>query len=217
MASLTPKNLAYNSAIATDPLRSFRFYAEFTPANGVNTFSTKLKDSATGSYSTTGQSDGWVGGFSSVTGLNIATQPIAYREGGYNTTVHQIPGMTTFQPVTFTRGVIYGNDQAIAWMRGLFAAASGAGLNPATAGGATNFRVDVTIYVQDHPNTSPDPKDSPTKVAFKIHNAWISNLNFSDLDATNNQILFETMQLTHEGLSVFYTNSSGKSVDGLVY
>ena len=203
------------SKAANDPLRSFRFYAEFTPVGAV--FSNKIGENGSGAYSTTGQSTGWVGGFSSVTGLSIDTQAIQYREGGYNTTVHQIPGMTTFQPVSFSRGVIYGNDQSIAWMRGLFGAAAGSGLNPAVNGASSSFRVDVTLHVQDHPNTSPDPSASPSKIAFKIHNAWISRLAFSDLDATNNQILFETMTLTHEGLSVYFTNAAGKPVDGATY
>lgn len=209
MASTTPNR--YNSTLATDPLRSFRFYAEFTPVGGTQ-FDKRIGDSASGKYTTTGVSDGWIGGFSSITGLNISTQAIQYREGGYNTTVHQVPGMTMFQPVTFTRGVILGNDQAMTWMRGLFAASAGAGLNPASSGTAANFRVDVLIKVQDHVNTS-DPSNDPVRLAFKIHNAWISNLSYSDLDATNGAILFETMQLTHEGLSVYYTNKDGSPVD----
>ncbi|WP_461098498.1 phage tail protein, partial [Staphylococcus aureus] len=52
-----------------------------------------------------------LGGFTSITGLAINTQSIPYREGGYNTTIHQIPGMTTFSPVTFQRGTITGNTQ----------------------------------------------------------------------------------------------------------
>ena len=52
---------------------------------------------------------------------------------------------------------------------------------------------------------------------FKIYNAWITGLNYSDLDATNGAILFETMTVTHEGLAVgFVTESAGvtKPVSG---
>ena len=113
--------------------------------------------------------------------------------------------MTTFSPITFSRGVLYGNDQAIAWMRGMFSAAQGSGLNPANpAVGGGNFRVDITLTVNDHPNT--DATTDRPKMAFKIHNAWITGLNYTDLDATNGAILFETMQLVHEGLSVFFVN-----------
>jgi phage tail-like protein len=176
------------STIATDPLRSFRFYAEFT-AKGT-AFSDRIDK-------------GWTGGFSNISGLNITTQAIQYREGGYNTTVHQVPGMTTFSPIVFQRGVLDGNDQAITWMRGLFSAASGDGL--ATAG--KSFRVDINIYVMDHPNANANNANIP-KMGFKVHNAWITNLNYTDLNANDGALLFESMQLVHEGLSVFFTDAN---------
>lgn len=193
------------SKIATDPLRSFRFQAFFsTASNGSEPFSTKLKTSSSAS-SANGTSTGWVGGFNYISGLNITTQNITYREGGYNTTVHQIPGLTTFSPVTFQRGALFGNDQAITWMRGLFAAAAGDGLNIEAN---KDFRCDVEIYVMDHPNagvgSSTASGDNKPRLGFKIHNAWISQLNYSDLNAGDGGLLFETMSLVHEGLSVFF-------------
>ena len=215
MASTTLST--YNSSLATDPLRGFRFTASFTKAGGVATFDPRIED-ATGTVGSpvSGKSTGWVGGFTNVSGLSINTQSIQYREGGYNTTVHQIPGMTTFSPITFTRGVLFGNDQAISWMRGLFSAAQGSGLNNgATGTGAIgNFRVDIVLSVNEHPNTNANV-DFP-KMKFKIHNAWITALNYTDLDATNGAILFETMQLVHEGLSVYFTKADGTPADGLV-
>lgn len=197
------------SSLATDPLRSFRFYAEFTPKG--TPFDNRIKNSSKTSPATTGVSDGWIGGFSQISGLSINTQSIPYREGGYNTTVHQIPGMTTFAPITFQRGVLYGNDQAITWMRGLFAAASGEGIamRPSLADGRS-FRCDINIYVMDHPNTKgtaagSDDANIP-RMGFKVHNAWISTLNYTDLNAADGAILYESMSLVHEGLSVFYTD-----------
>jgi len=197
----------YQSSLATDPLRSFRFTATFTAAGSDGTFDPRIVDAATGaSSSTAGTSNGWIGGFTTISGLAINTQAIQYREGGFNTTVHQIPGMTTFNPITFSRGVIYGSDQAITWMRGMFSAAAGAGLNTGTKG----FRVDIAITVNQHPNTNVTT-DTPQMV-FKVHNAWITGLNYTDLDATNGSILFETMQVVHEGLSVAFTDSTGANV-----
>jgi len=212
----------YNSSLATDPLRSFRFNATFTAAStGDGVFDSRILSNGGTAVPTTGVSTGWVGGFTNISGLTINTQAIQYREGGYNTTIHQIPGMTTFSPLSFTRGVLYGNDQAMTWMRGLFAAAAGSGLNPSTKsgtaavtptstggfGGQGGFRVDILITVNEHPGT--DVVNDAPQMAFKVHNAWISNLSYTDLDATNGAILFESMQLVHEGISVFFTNSSG--------
>lgn len=180
------------STIATDPLRSFRFYAEFKPTTEA-AFSPKI-------------TTGWVGGFTNISGLNITTQAIQYREGGYNTTVHQVPGMTTFSPISMQRGVLDGNDQAITWMRGLFAASAGDGL--ATGAGNT-FRVNVDIYVMDHPNANAQSTNLP-KMGFRVHNAWITGLNYTDLNANDGALLFESMQLVHEGLSVFFTDDDFK-------
>jgi phage tail-like protein len=189
----TPSSIVNRfSTIATDPLRSFRFYAEFTAVGGA-AFNEKI-------------TTGWTGGFTNISGLNITTQAIQYREGGYNTTVHQVPGMTTFSPITLQRGVLDGNDQAITWMRGLFAAASGDGL--AVAAGKS-FRVNIDIYVMDHPNANPNNTNTP-KMGFRVHNAWITGLNYTDLNANDGALLFESMQLVHEGLSVFFTEDNYK-------
>ena len=118
MASIS--TAARFSAIASDPLRSFKYYAEFSVA-GSQPFSTKIIDSGGQAGAAVGTSSGFVGGFTQISGLNINIQDITYREGGYNTTAHHLPGLATFPPVTFQRGVLYGNDQAQVWMRGLFA------------------------------------------------------------------------------------------------
>jgi phage tail-like protein len=192
------------STIATDPLRSFRFYAEFKPTTEA-AFSPKI-------------TTGWVGGFTNISGLNITTQAIQYREGGYNTTVHQVPGMTTFSPISLQRGVLDGNDQAITWMRGLFAAAAGDGI--ATGSGNT-FRVNIDIYVMDHPNSAGTVANSNANVprmGFRVHNAWITGLNYTDLNANDGALLFESMQLVHEGLSIFFTDDdfkpTGRTITG---
>jgi len=180
------------STLATDPLRSFRFYVEFEKPYGT--------DAPIDSIGPTK----WTGGFTNISGLNINTQSIQYREGGYNTTVHQVPGMTTFSPITMQRGVLYGNDQSINWMRSLFAAASGDGLS--TTG--KTFRLDMKIYVMDHPNAGPSDANVP-KMGFKVHNAWITGLNYTDLNANDGAILFESISLVHEGLTVFFTQGTG--------
>ncbi len=201
------------STLATDPLRSFRFYVEFEVVgrNGETVFDDRIKSSEAAA-STSGKSVGWAGGFTNISGLNITTQSIQYREGGYNTTVHQVPGMTTFSPITMQRGVLYGNDQAITWMRGLFAASAGEGLAVSTGKG---FRVNIKVFVADHPNSGPTDIQR-YKMGFKIHNAWITALNYTDLNAADGAILFESMTLVHEGLSVFFTDDDGKDPAGLI-
>ena len=200
------------STLATDPLRSFKFVAEFSQAGTEPVFDKRILTSSSTAPATSGVSTGWIGGFSNISGLSVNTQSIQYREGGYNTTVHQVPGMTTFTPITMQRGVLYGNDQAITWMRGLFGASSGEGLaTGGTGSAAKSFRVNINVYVMSHPDAG---SDTPV-MGFKIHNAWISTLNYTDLNAADGAILFESMSLVHEGLSVFFTGPDYARKDGL--
>lgn len=176
------------STIQTDPLRNFRFIVDFTTTEGA-TVDAPLKFS---------------GGFTSVSGLSVSTNAIGYREGGMNTTLHQIPGMTSFSPITLTRGVIYGQDQSINWMKSLFAAVSGEGV-PLTAG--QTFRCNLTIYVLDHPMVGAPLLDGDVisdkayKMKINVYNAFITTLNFTDLNAQGNEVMMETITLAHEGLS----------------
>jgi phage tail-like protein len=188
------------STIATDPLRAFKFRVTFKVGEGVSTpFNTAVT-----SFS---------GGFQGISGLSFSVNSIPYREGGYNSTVHQVPGLTAFNPVTLTRGVLFGNDSAITWMRGLFAASAAEGFN-VNDSKASGFRCNVTIQVMDHPNEG-SATNTP-RMAFYLHNAWISSLNYTDLNAGANELLLETIQLVHEGLSVGFVNSAGNAASGSV-
>lgn len=201
---MTSSNINRFSTIATDPLRNFKYIAEFTPARGSTVVSAAATPLITPSVAA---------GFTSITGLGINTQSIPYREGGYNTTIHQIPGMTTFTPITFQHGTLNGNYQAISWMRGLFAAAQGEGI-AITSG--SDFRVNVKIYILDHPvQPTSDTADlvANAKMRFDVHNAWITTLQYSDLNAGDQNILFEQMTLVHEGLSVGFLAPGGATAD----
>lgn len=202
------KTIDDRGSILTDPLRSFRFKAVFEPANGGVAFDNRIT-SSTGTGTAVKQ--GFTGGFTSISGLSVAIQPISYREGGYNTTLHQIPGMASFNPISMSRGVLFGNDQSITWMRGLFAAVSGEGLNVSNDGVSKTFRCNIKIYLMDHPNA--DSKENDPRMAFLVRNAWISNLNFTDLNASSNTVMMEDITFQHEGLSVIFTNVDGSPWD----
>ena len=195
---MTTSNISRFSSLATDPLRNFKFIAEFSPSHTA-VFDSDITPTV-------------AAGFTSITGLGINTQSIPYREGGYNTTIHQIPGMTTFSPVTLQRGTLTTNTQGLIWMRQLFAAASGEGV-ALTSG--QDFRCNVDIYVLDHPSVIEDNTDmvKNAKMHFKLHNAWITTLQYSDLNAGDNNILFEQMTLVHEGLSAGFVGDATTPVN----
>jgi hypothetical protein len=89
-------------------------------------------------------------------------------------------------------------------MRGLFAASSGDGLDTGTN---QTFRVNVDIYVMDHPNANATSSNTP-KMKFTVHNAWLTGLNYTDLNANDGSLFFESMQLVHEGLTVAFTKTT---------
>jgi phage tail-like protein len=192
---MTVPNTLPLSGIQTDPIRNFKFIVSFKPKAG----------STDASWSTlTGNM-----GFVSVSGLSITTESIAYREGGFNTSVHQIPGQTSFTPITLSKGAMLGGSGNMDWMKKLFSV-----LTPNTNSGAgVDFRCDLEIQVLSHPNPvvnngsgyeAADEIQAHTSMRFYVYNAWITNLTYSNLDAGANAFMVEDMQLVHEGFDVRY-------------
>jgi phage tail-like protein len=189
------------STLKTDPVRNFRFLVEFLPTI----------DTATGVAADWGINAKM--GFTSVSGLTVATESIAYREGGYNTTMHQFPGQTSFSPVTFSRGVLLGGGQQYTWMRRLFSVIS----SGAKAGVGADFRCDIDISVLSHPNAkglsvqdgsaAGDSAEPHVSLRFRLYNAWITNLSYSNLDAGGNSLMVEEMTVVHEGFDAKYAEN----------
>jgi len=184
------------ATIYTDPLRNFRFRVAFKAAKGAG----KPFDDRIRQFS---------GGFSGIGGLSQTIEAVEYREGGYNTTMHKMPGLTKFEPLTLSRGALFGNDSAMTWLRGLFTVSSGEGFAVKDSGNLS-YRCNVTIQVMDHPN-SGDKKNTP-RLGFYVQNAWISGLRYSDLNAGGGDsqgLMLETMTLQHEGLTAVYLKPDG--------
>lgn len=182
------------SSIATDPLRNFKFLVDIYKEDKATHphISDKLATM----------------GFTSVSGLSVTTESIPYRQGGYNTTVHQIPGQTTFTPITLQHGVLMGADGAWQWMQQLFSTIAGEGYGNA----GNNFRARVKIRVLDHPVTTHNGSTTggartPVKMVFNVHNAWITALSYSDLNAGDNALLVEQMTLVHEGFTMYMASA----------
>lgn len=188
-----PTIINNRSSLITDPLRNFRFLVTFKALPTASAATTALQNSVTF-------------GFTSVSGMAVTTDSIPYREGGYNTTVHQIPGQTTFAPITLQRGVILNSSQNYDWMRNLFATVQGGG---STRSANTNFRCDLEIAVLSHPipsagETAQNAPSSTDHVAmrFNVYNCWPTSVAYSDLNAGDNALFVEQMTLVHEGFDV---------------
>lgn len=185
------------SVLTTDPIRNFRFLVTFKP-HDIQGSASWYKSNVTL-------------GFTSVSGLSVTTESIPYREGGYNTTVHQIPGQTTFAPITLQRGVILNTNQNWEWMRTLFSTVQGGAKNVQ----GKSFRADLEIEVLSHPipgsaggTTAADPtgsanaKGDHVAMRFNVYNTWVTSVSYSDLNAGDNAIFVEQATLVHEGFDV---------------
>lgn len=177
IAKATP-SLAH---LATDPLRNFKFNVNIMHPN-IPGFATM--------------------GFMTVSGLNITTEVIPYREGGMNTTTQKMPGQSDFAPITLSQGVAVGSGPMWQWMQQLFRVMQGTG----TGNPGTDFRATVDVMVLDHPVTS---SQVPVKAIYRIYNAWPTSIAFSDLDAGANAVLMQQMSLAHEGFDFKLATSIG--------
>lgn len=176
------------STLQTEPLRNFKFHVVFTPkGNPIE---------ASGNQAQWKEST--MGGFTSVSGLTQTTEAIAYREGGYNTSVHQMAGITTFSPISFQRGVMYGSSQALKTMEKIYQVPSGTSV----VSGVENYRYDIDIYVLHHPRDMTELNDGfvdNAAMQFRVYNAWLTTVAYSDLNAGENGFLVEQMAWVHEG------------------
>ena len=185
-----PTIINNRSTLTTDPLRNFRFLVTFKAQPTPSTATTALQTATLG--------------FTSVSGMAVTTDSIPYREGGYNTTVHQIPGQTTFAPITLQRGVILNTAQNWDWMRNLFATVQGGG----TRSVSQNFRCYLEIQVLSHPIPGANPEDTTaaqtdhTAMRFNVYNCWPTAVAYSDLNAGDNALFVEQMTLVHEGFDI---------------
>jgi phage tail-like protein len=184
-----------HSSLQTDPIRNFRFLVQFEP---VSDKAAKFNFQPTL-------------GFTSVSGLSINTESIPYREGGYNTTIHQIPGQSTFSPITLQRGMLLGSPQHWNWMKRMFS------VTGQTTDFGGNFRCNLNIFVLAHPAnalTTPgtDGIASANKdglvindkvhMKFRVYNAWPTSIAYSDLNSGDNALVVEQMTLVHEGFDM---------------
>ena len=189
----------FRSTLATDPVRNFKFVVTFEPIDGPagKTWSdTKLSAM----------------GFVSVSGLSASIESIAYREGGYNTNVHQLPGQTSYTPITFSKGILLGQQSSKNWFRRVFAL----GAQADGLGAGSGFRCNTTIKVLSHPNpggymadgvtVAATPGDQHVSMEFKVYNCWITALSYGSLDAGANALMVEEMTMVHEGFDVAIAN-----------
>ncbi|HCY41480.1 MAG TPA: phage tail protein [Prolixibacteraceae bacterium] len=120
-------------------------------------------------------------GFTEVSGLDVETEVVEYREGASpEYSKIKMPGMQKFSNITLKRGTFKSDNEYYQWWN--------------TVKLNTIERRDITIKLL---NEEHDPV-----VVWKVKNAWPSKIQSTDLKADGNEVAIESMEIVHEGLSI---------------
>ena len=120
-------------------------------------------------------------GFSEVSGLDVETEVIEYRDGASPEYVKtKMPGMQKYSNVTLKRGTFQGDSDFFNWWN--------------TVALNTIERRDVTISLLN--------EEHAPVVTWKVKNAWPAKVQSTDLKADGNDVAIESLELAHEGLTI---------------
>jgi phage tail-like protein len=185
-------SLADRTRLRADPVRNFKFNVQMFHSDPTGQTNAEFAEI----------------GFMSIDGIAMNTEMVAYREGGWNTNPHKLPGQTDFGPLTMSAGVFYRKKGIWNLAKKMFAVQWGSG----TIGKGEEFRFDMGVRVLDHPVTSGGASGTdPTAgavIGYMFYNAWVASVGFSNLAAMDNAVLIHQMTVHHEGFEVFFDTSA---------
>ena len=125
--------------------------------------------------------DGKTVAFSEVSGLNVETEVIEYRDGESNTfSTIKMPGMKKYSSITLKRGSLAGDNTLFDWW------------NTANLNTIERKAVTISLLNEEH---------KPV-ITWKVKNAFPTKIDSGSLNAKNNEVLIETLELAHEGVDI---------------
>ena len=120
-------------------------------------------------------------GFTEVSGLDVETEIIEYREGNSpEYSKLKIPGMQKYANVTMKRGVVQTDNDYFNWWN--------------TVALNTVERRDITISLLNE-------EHSPVMV-WKLKNAWAAKIQSTDLKADGNETAIESVEIAYDSMSI---------------
>jgi phage tail-like protein len=134
-----------------------------------------------------GLDDAMAGGpdasFSEITGLEASISTEDVQEGGQNQFVHKLPKGLTQRNLVMKRGVITQLSLMAEWAA-------------ATIGStfATPIQTQTLVVMLLGPDHDP-------KFAWNIRRAWPVRWDWGSLNSTRNEVMVETMEFAHSGIS----------------
>jgi phage tail-like protein len=120
-------------------------------------------------------------GFTDVSGLDITTEVIEYREGSSpEYSKIKMPGQRKFSNITLKRGTFKSDNEFYNWF------------NTVSLNTIERRNLTVSLLNENH---------EPV-VVWKIKNAWPTKVTPTDLKADGNEVALESIELAHEGLTI---------------
>ena len=116
-------------------------------------------------------------GFSDGSGFGSSTDPIEYREGGMNNTVHKLPGLTKHTNITLKWGLT-DSTELCNWYRDIVNGKIG--------------RKNGSIVLKDI--------DGKEKIRWNFVQGWPTKWDGPDFTAKGNDVAIETLEIAHEGI-----------------
>jgi phage tail-like protein len=126
----------------------------------------------------------WAGtniGFTEVSGLDVETELIEYRQGASpEYSKIKMPGMQKFSNITLKRGTFKNDNEYFQWWN--------------TVKLNTIERRDITIKMLN--------EDHEPVIVWKVKNAFPLKVQSTDLKGDANETAIESMEVAHEGLTI---------------
>lgn len=120
-----------------------------------------------------------VAGFAECSGLNTETDPIEYRNGDEDITMRKLPGMKKFANIALKRG--YTNSKDLwDWRKQVM-------------DGKTKRQSGSIVLL----NEAREPT-----LRWNFREGWPCKLEGPSLNAKNNEVAIETLEICHEGLAM---------------
>ena len=142
--------------------------------------------------------EGQVYPFKSCSGLKVEQAVVEIEEGGFNGTVHKLPGRTKYSNIVLKMGFC-GADSPLYQLKRRHMNDNAITSNPSDAipgwqthpAGGGKGRFSGTI-------TQKGPNGAVAKWAFRA--GWITKWEGPDLDAGKNEVSIESIEIAHEGI-----------------
>ena len=119
-------------------------------------------------------------GFSQATIPETTTDPIEYRDGNETPTVRKLAGLTTYGNLTLQWGTTPESTEPFEWR------------TLVEQGKVDEARRSIAVVLLDEEGNSA--------ARWEFRNAWPTQYDAPDLDASGNEVAIESIEIAHEGM-----------------